>query len=225
MGSRKKSSTLLVSVFGLIALLSVGFASWEITNASTSASASGNISADTVVDKRLKIEGGSWNSTKIYFGCDIGNTSYANPWLSNTSSETASMSATYSFNIICPSDKVMKLSCKGSDFKVSGDTSSAWSTAKSKNYVNEPTFSETVNTNNATDYAASDGATDMKSVPTSVTITFAWGSAFNSVNPYQHYNSASYSDSSASEALEALQAIYALNGLTFSFTITVSLTA
>ena len=235
MTSTRKSSAIVLSAIVALALLSVGFASWEIRNISDSTNAGGgSISADTVVDKRLKIlDGASWNGEKICFGYSKGDTTYTdNGWLTvSTDALEEDLSATYSFKVACPNDRTFTIA--ESDFQASETGSNGYWTAATStyNYIDAtPTFATAQTKSTETSTYADIDVTSMDVYDCTVTITFTWGSHFSlvssatTVNPYVYYNSQVYTDVLAEEALVALRLIKNVaDNVTFSFTITVSI--
>ncbi len=237
MGTARKPVVLTMSALGAIALLSVGFASWEIRNTSISTPASGSISADTVVDKRLKIVGtGTWDNNVICFGTPSDSSGVTYNWLTYSGSVTEKLTATYTFKVACPSDR--NFTAVADKFVATPkDSSTTWDTATKDNFYicAQPNFStisqtEVNKTSSPDDYSGLDDS--MKVYSCSVTITFYWGDHFKTAttdehgsNPYKYYNSKDYSDSEAEDAQKALQAIKdAADNTTFSFTISVSIT-
>lgn len=112
-------------------------------------------------------------------------------------------------------------------------TYNKFDTAKGANYVTAPTF--TVNSTSKTadgstmtsGYTIELQANDFtiqtdKNATATVTVTFAWGSAFNGKNPYEYYNDLNGGANGANEELTnravaqaAMEALHGLNNTTY----------
>ena len=237
----KKKSGLIGAVIALSAasLVSVGFASWVISQGDTK-EVGGTIIVDKVdnnVHKMSIVSGGSGTEsftldTNIIFGApkqadlDEYEDTDGVIWLTNdgklngveADSAVEVLSATFVVRVTNIFASTTDTSTIANTITASGFTCSATGfnaqDANDKYYINQnPTFSFSENYTKVAD--SRDGTVE-------VTITFAWGDAFNNNNPYFYYNALANNDTNVAAAQEALGAIAAANNGTYSFTLTVA---
>ena len=77
---KKRKLTLLISIFAVLAMISVGFAAWVITN-NAEAEDQGNVRVDVVDDKRLGITAEIKNDADVVFGAKEKNSAVQYNWL------------------------------------------------------------------------------------------------------------------------------------------------
>lgn len=208
----KKRVLGFIYVLAAIAIISVGFAAW-IISVPAEQHTTGNITVDTITDKRITIDGSVDES--VIFG--YKKSDVTDPWLlSDSIVDTENLTVTLNFTV---SDKdgggskyfneynyqillATEEDEDGDGFKHFTN----WNLAVSKNYVmdlDEVLISDINWTSNTA----------------SVTLTFAWGSAFDNKNPYAYFNALS-ADDYAQEAKETLSELNTLlSGCKFVVTI------
>lgn len=207
MKNKRKSIILAVSILGSVAIVSTGFAAWVISAPAT-ANAEGNVSVDTVEDKRYSLEV-SWaeNANKnLVFGWADSEPAVSNPWLTHgTDDKKENLSVTFTVtvkqgvNVVDGSKPVANITLTDTD-------TNDYQTAVSDNLITNPT----VVVGNATSTGV---------YP--VTVSASWGSAFGNQNPYVYYNAKTVTDY-GDEALENLQKIEKLSSVKFSVTLSIS---
>lgn len=79
---KKRKLTLLISIFAVLAMISVGFAAWVITN-NAEASDEGNVRVDVVEDKRLGITAAIKDDEEVIFGAKQKDAAVEYNWLKN----------------------------------------------------------------------------------------------------------------------------------------------
>lgn len=79
---KKRKLTLLISIFAVLAMISVGFAAWVITN-NAEASDEGNVRVDVVEDKRLGITAAIKDDEEVIFGAKQKAAAVEYNWLKN----------------------------------------------------------------------------------------------------------------------------------------------
>lgn len=204
---KRKTLTLTLVLLSCLALIGVGFASWVIST-NTTKEVEGNISVDTVTDNRLTVET-SWKDDKnsVVFGWKNG--TYTNNWLKNTD-------ANYAENLTVTLVVTVK-DAKGNP-KDAATTNGVTATIKGDEKY---TTAETANLVGSLPEAVVtkvEGETGVYNV----TFTFTWGSAFETKNPLEYYNSQSYTEELATEAETNLESLSALKDSKFTITLTVT---
>jgi hypothetical protein len=217
---KAKTMTLVIAIVAILALVSVGFASWVISINATS-DTTGNITVDTVTDNRVDIVV-SWEDSKntICFGApSTTSTTITNPWLTSNSEDKECLTVkaivkVYKKGATQNDENLIDLASNKVEFSVVDNANSGFATASgsTKNYVVAPTVASELT------------KTDSTTGTYSVTITFAWGTAFNSKNPYDYYNGLTATDENANKAKAALSDLKTLlDGVTYKLTITGSI--
>ncbi|MCI5939472.1 MAG: hypothetical protein MRZ17_06115 [Acholeplasmataceae bacterium] len=222
---KRKTMTLVLCLLAALALVSVGFASWVIS-AGTSAEASGDITVETVTDKRLVATANITSEVKSFvFGAPKDETA---KWLSNDTKENLTITVT-----VHVSDK--------QNAKVSNAVVKGTLTAKDGKDLNTNTkYAAAVEAGYVA--ALSIDAVSFAPVPETpgdytATFTIAWGSlwkdsAGRAQNPFTYFNgqdanavasgSGELVKTYADLANEQLTAMYeALDGVQFVIKITV----
>lgn len=216
---KRKTLTLAISVFALLAIISVGFASWVITRQDQTAPVEGSITVDNVTDNNLgisyewvtdingntKLEG----NPQIVFGKPASQDDISSAiaeWLS-PSDKTENLHAYLKISVA----NTAKLDSKTVtiSFKAVKTVDQQETEIASNEYFTLPDATQVVNF---------DGKASIV-----VDLAFAWGQKFGKVNPLNVAApwTGSYTPSNADLANAALSGLYdALNGVTYKVTIT-----
>ena len=205
---KRKSLTLLVCLLACLALGSVGFAAWVITN-DANAQDTGTIRVDVVKDARLSISAEITEGERIIFGAKEKDSSVANNWMKydETNDEGVLLNENLKAKIkivIGNFDYVDTLT-----ITLSEDSSAYYAQAASD--TNKYVAALPVITKSAADLKAiadADPADENKIENGTLTvyldIEFSWGEAFGGKNPIDYYNGFAYSDDLANESIEKL---------------------
>ena len=219
---KKKFSLTLISILSVVVLVGVGFAAWIITTPNVEKKQTGTITASGVTDARYELTATITNGSIVFgkpSGYDDSNSNNSD-WFkpgSDVGDEnlTATLTLTLTdpdgnawndetvFNTYLP-DKftftmnATKAAGEGSSVDANGD----FNQAVSQKYVENPTISYgtvsdtpvTLGTPIEIAKSAFTKGTDGKYTLT-ITITFAWGTAFTDAthaNPYDYFNNLPY---------------------------------
>lgn len=234
---KRKFSLTIVSLLAVIVLVGVGFAGWIIANPSAEDKADGSFTTYGVEDKSytVKIEEKTVGQ-KIVFGQPSSETGVTNPWLTASEDVLAEvLTATFTITLegdiaSVPENLYLSMtSFTGESTAPVADTKFAELVAD--NYIVYPTVSYTENSSESATAQALPKWTDSVTIPTNafadgedgaktldVTVTFGWGTAFNSKNPYLYFNQdKTIADKEAAKT--ALTALNGLNGVKYSVTV------
>lgn len=245
---KKKFSLTLISILSVVVLVGVGFAAWIITTPNVEKKQTGTITASGVTDARYNLTAAITNGS-IVFGKPSGyddNNSNNSDWFkpgSDVGDEnlTATLTLTLTdpkgnaldetvFNSYLPDTFTFTMNATkpGSGEETTVGANDDFNHAVSKNHVKNPTISygavsDTVTLGTAINIAkdAFTKGADNKYTLT-ITITFAWGTAFTDgthANPYDYFNSLGYSDTNAGKALELNDMQGKINGISYKVTI------
>lgn len=189
----KKNLVMFTSVFASLAILSTGFAAWVISGGDEKTTEIGDITVDTVSDKRHTIKSidcvDTANKGKIIFGHPAD----ANKgWLKNENPDTVEKLVTV-FKVTVLNAATATVSSIFADTCSVTATTNAdnFASAVTKGYVSELPTVKFVSSATATDDAdklAADGSIFVR-------LEFKWGSTFTkeglgaNLNPYKYYNS------------------------------------
>ncbi len=223
---KRRKMKIMVMLFAILALSSIGFASWIIQNPNIEGEKEGSFLVYDVVEKNMEatttFEGE--NSTFI-FGKPADYEEQSTDWFKASSDvEVQNLSVTINVKIT----NADQLPMVGSDenirkvkmnFQVSENFKNL-NDAITKNLIQldgynidqSGKFSCDVNltlsdeSSNGKTYKVGNGT---------VTLTFKWGTEFGEKNPYEYYNNLSFVDNKA-KAETNLKALYNLNGLKFT---------
>lgn len=243
---KKKFSLTLISILSVVVLVGVGFAAWIITTPKVEEKQTGTITASGVTDARYKLTAAITNES-IVFGKPSGYKGNNSDWFkpgSDVGDEKliATLTLTLTdpdgnawddetvFNYHLPDTftftmNATKAAVEGS----SGDANGDFNQAVSQKYVENPTIS--YGTVSATPVTLGTAIDIKKSAFTkgadnkytlTITITFAWGTAFTDAthaNPYDYFNNLGYSDDNAKKALELNAMQGKINGISYKVTI------
>lgn len=222
---KRKTLTLAISVFALLAIISVGFASWVITRPVTDVVADGTITVDDVTDLNVTISY-KWvqdatgnteleTANPIVFGNDAAATSA--DWLYNTKIGTENLVAYLKVTVTVDDASAMagkKIIATFNAVNASKEVSTTYAEAISENYITGPYNGSTL----SGEFTASDFDDSKKTATKVITIQFGWGQEFGKVNPIKHWPT--YSDENATAATNALNALKnKLTGVSYNVTL------
>lgn len=221
---KRKTLTLAISVFALLAIISVGFASWVITRPASDVSADGTITVDDVTDLNVTItykwvtdaSGGTelTAAKPIVFGNDADATS-AN-WLYNNRIGTENLEAYLKVTVTVDDASAMvgkKIIATFNAVNASKEVSTTYAEAISAKYITGPNNGSKLDG----EFTASDFASS-KTVTKVFTIQFGWGQEFGKVNPIKKWQT--YSADNATAATTALNALNEkLTGVSYKVTL------
>lgn len=248
---KKKLSLTLISILSVVVLVGVGFAAWIITTPNVKEQQTGTITASGVTDARYKLTA-TITKESIVFGKPSSYSDNNSDWFkpgSDVGAEnlTATLTLTLTkpdgitaldddvFNNHLPDMFTFTMDVK----KAAGEGSSVdakddFNQAVSQKYVENPTISYTASgeaTATTADVTLGTPIDIAKSAFTkgadnkytlTITITFAWGTAFTDathINPYDYFKNLGYSDDNAKKALELNAMQGKINGISYEVTI------
>lgn len=239
---KKKFSLTLISILSVVVLVGVGFAAWIITTPNVEKKQTGTITASGVTDARYELTATITNGSIVFGrprdysdnnsdwfkpGSDVGDENLtATLTLTLTDPDGNAWNDETVFNTYLP-DKftftmnATKAAGEGSSVDANGD----FNQAVSQKYVENPTISySTVSATSVTlgtaieikKSAFTKGADNKYTL--TITITFAWGTAFTDgthANPYDYFKNLGYSDVNAKKALELNAMQEKINGISY----------
>lgn len=239
---KKKFSLTLISILSVVVLVGVGFAAWIITTPNVEKKQTGTITASGVTDARYELTATITNGSIVFGrprdysdnnsdwfkpGSDVGDENLtATLTLTLTDPDGNAWNDETVFNTYLP-DKftftmnATKAAGEGSSVDANGD----FNQAVSQKYVENPTIS--YGTVSATPVTLGTAIEIKKSAFTkgadnkytlTITITFAWGTAFTDgthANPYDYFKNLGYSDVNAKKALELNAMQEKINGISY----------
>lgn len=213
---KRKTLTLAISVFALLAIISVGFASWVITRPKQTADAAGSITVEAVEGevnylKSAVVEG------KIRFGRPetMSNT---NAWLTSNAADsekenlTVNLKITLSAQLKGEEQITLSIAPKSDDAKKYND-------AVTNEYIKAPVFTKKITLAECTFLTKDDFTQDGDVFVANVNIKFGWGEKFGSVNPYEYYNTKEFNPVNVKEATDALAALHEFNDCNYVVTV------
>lgn len=239
---KKKFSLTLISILSVVVLVGVGFAAWIITTPNVEKKQPGTITASGVTDARYELTATITNGSIVFGrprdysdnnsdwfkpGSDVGDENLtATLTLTLTDPDGNAWNDETVFNTYLP-DKftftmnATKAAGEGSSVDANGD----FNQAVSQKYVENPTISYgtvsapsvTLGTAIEIKKSAFTKGADNKYTLT-ITITFAWGTAFTDgthANPYDYFKNLGYSDVNAKKALELNAMQEKINGISY----------
>lgn len=245
---KKKLSLTLISILSVVVLVGVGFAAWIITTPNVEQQQTGTITASGVTDARYKLTATITNGD-IVFGKPNDYTPGGNAWFKpsddvGVENFTATLTLTLTkpdgitgldetvFNSYLPDTFTFTMNAtKSAGEGSSGDANGDFNQAVNQNHVKNPTISYgTVSADSVTlgtpiniakdAFTKGEGADDVHTL--TITITFAWGTAFTDAthtNPYDYFNNLDYNDDNAKKALELNAMQGKINGISYEVTI------
>lgn len=243
---KKKLSLTLISILSVVVLVGVGFAAWIITTPSVEQQQTGTITASGVTDARYKLTAtianenivfgkpSTMNEKNAWFkpGNDVGEEKLtATLTLTLTDPEGGALKDDVFSNHLPDTFTFTMNAKKSAGEGSSGDANGDFNQAVNQNHVKNPTISYgTVSATPITlgtaieiaknAFTKGEGADDVHTL--TITITFAWGTAFTDAthtNPYDYFNNLGYSDDNAKKALELNAMQGKINGISYEVTI------
>lgn len=242
---KKKFSLTLISILSVVVLVGVGFAAWIITTPNVEKKQTGTITASGVTDARYELTATITNGSIVFgkpSGYDDSNSNNSDWFKPDENVGAENLIATLTLTLTDPNgnawddetvfksylpDKftftmnAKKAAVEGSSDDANGD----FNQAVSQNYVKSPTIS--YGTVSATPVTLGTAIEIKKSAFTkgadnkytlTITITFAWGTAFTDathINPYDYFNNLDYNDDNAKKALELNDMQGKINGISY----------
>ena len=246
---KRKSLTMILCLLTCLSLVGVGFAAWVISSGD-SEFVSGNITVDTVTDRRFNIADVA-DPDNVYYGltqdtAKIAEYNISNPWLVNNTSGSKE-NLVISFDVVISSNSELvsevdpantgeALWEEHSDISINFAIAAgqdAWDAALAGKAIAEPKVEKTVK------------SADSSSITYTVTLTFYWGEAFdpsrnttagtgdadstNNLNPYLFYNEKTSGgvfvrdvETWGDDAKAKLQLVEALGAVKYNVTINVT---
>lgn len=246
---KKKFSLTLISILSVVVLVGVGFAAWIITTPNVKEQQTGTITASGVTDARYNLTAAITNGSIVFgkpSGYDDNNSNNSDWFKPGSDVGKENLTATLTLTLTDPDGNAwddetvfdnylpdtftftMNATKPGSGEETTVGANDDFNHAVSKNHVKNPTISygtvsATVTLGTAINIAkdAFTKGADNKYTLT-ITITFAWGTAFTDgthANPYDYFNSLGYSDTNAGKALELNDMQGKINGISYEVTI------
>lgn len=246
---KKKFSLTLISILSVVVLVGVGFAAWIITTPNVEEMQTGTITASGVTDARYKLTATIADGNIVFGkpnGYDDSNSNNSDWFKPDKNVGAENLIATLTLTLTDPNGNAWddetvfksylpdtftftmnakKAAVEGSSDDANGD----FNQAVSQNYVKSPTIS--YGTVSATPVTLGTAIEIKKSAFTkgadnkytlTITITFAWGTAFTDAthtNPYDYFKNLGYSDDNAKKALELNAMQGKINGISYEVTI------
>ena len=207
-----KIATLATTVLVGITTVSVGFASWVISK-SVNTDAHGNVKAQAVAEDNITIESTAYGDLAFgYSNADAS--SVSNPWLRDDGNSTVTESLTIKIVFKMSGVDHIDNKYKENGGFIVGDSDGAtsnsdkWTKATTYNLISSTASYELINTaaehkTNETDaqsfYSVDTNGNIKANTDTNIpdmstqyvltlSVTFNWGTHFNSSNPYKYYN-------------------------------------
>jgi hypothetical protein len=204
---KRKSLTLLVCLLACLALGSVGFAAWVITN-DANAEDSGTIRVDVVKDARLSISAEIVEGEPIIFGSKEKDPKVANNWMKYEETDDNGLKLNENLTsvikiVIGNFEYVDKLT-----ITLTEDQTAHYAEALAKGYVAElPKIELTQAELQALVDKEADDNNKIENGELTVylDINFKWGKAFDGKNPIDYYNAQTYTDILGNESIARLQ--------------------
>lgn len=220
---KRKTLTLAISVFALLAIISVGFASWVITRQDQNKDAKGSITVETINGEVNYLESVTISENAIHFGTPA-TMNKEGAWLT-ASSDAKQQNLTATLTIVLTKNleagEKINLTVKADDSdptKKAAYEAAIATDPTSTNYIKAPVFK-----------MGGTGVTELTSAnflqnasgkyEAVVTIAFDWGTAFGGNNPYEYYNEKAFTPENVSAANTALSALAKLYGIKYIVTV------
>lgn len=231
---KRKSITLTICILAVLALASIGFASWIISNPEASGHDEGTVWVDDVTSEVYNVNA-TLSNKSIIFGTPDGYVAQPNDWLTNSNTDKTDSLETILTVVITPEDTTnvtATLNSASLAVTLSGEKTVDGSpvaiapadltTLFTDAGLGSPTL-EVLKPGTVDQWLAFDGTIDKDDMVIDTTsgtckirITFSWGS---NGNPYTYYNAKAFNDY-RTQAETFLKGVYtALNGLSYKVTI------
>lgn len=206
----RRTVTMLSLILGCLAIVGVVFASWVIINPEVNSEMDGTILVDEVVDSSISIET-AWANGKNQVRYGANGTKKTGDWLINNES-AATEYLTLTLNVtISNADYLGGITC-------SAVTSTGGGTIGEKTGYAGALADNLVGALPTPQVGAVSAVVDGKAT-CSITITFTWGSAFGTQNPYDYYNKLDYATYHEQAQTNLTNLKTYLTGATFKFTL------
>lgn len=218
---KRKTLTLAISVFALLAIISVGFASWVITKDVTPANKSGTFTVETVEEYGVKIDAVWVNEAGVELETDpaivFGNkTADKGQWLYSPTIGLQNLSAYLKITVSVTNASALDGKKVETRFSVNEENLSKYSDAL-EHYITGPSNNSTYATGEFLGTAFSESTL---TITKTVEFKFDWGAAFGNVHPIEKWTS--YTTENATAAKTALDALYNdLNGIRYNVKVSV----
>lgn len=225
---KRRSLTLTICILAVLALASIGFASWIITNPNVGDYEDGTIVVDDVVSEEFIIEA-TWateGDNTIKFGVPSDYDAQPSDWLTNNSDNIENLEAELIIAVTATDGNQLESALTKSPLAVTltgllGDTELSNEDLNQK-FTDAGLATPVILVKNSEGkYVKFDGKIDYADLNSSnqceLKIVFSWGT---NGNPYTYYNDLEYNKENRDAAETFLKGVYtALNGLSYKITI------
>lgn len=228
---KRKSITLTICILAVLALASIGFASWIISNPEASGHDEGTVWVDDVTSEVYNVNA-TLSNKSIVFGTPDGYVAQPTDWLTNSNTDKTDSLETILTVVITPEDTTnvnatlnsASLAVTLSGEKTVDGSPVAIAPAELTTLFTDAGLAAPVMTiKSGEEWVAFDGTIDKDDMvidstsgTAQIKITFSWGS---NGNPYTYYNVKAFEDY-RTQAETFLKGVYtALNGLSYKVTI------
>lgn len=218
---KRKTLTLAISVFALLAIISVGFASWVITKTVTPAEKSGTFTVETVEEYGVTIDAVWVDKDGVELGKDpaivFGNkTENKEQWLYSPTIGLQNLSAYLKITVTVTNASALEGKKVETRFSVNEENLSKYNDALA-NYITGPSNNSTYNEG---EFLGTAFSASTLTITKTVEFNFGWGAAFGNVHPIDKWQS--YSSENATAAQTALDALHNdLNGIRYNVKVSV----
>ncbi len=228
--TRSKMIAASIAILSSAAVVSTGFAAWVISGGDTEL-ANGTIEAGEVSSKAHTLSAITFqeHSNKISFGAPKNKNDLSKPddWLqNNAANENLIASATFTVSNVDEKPTDLTTLFNADDCKFEETTATKvyvkTSNAVKNGYVGAfPTWKldQQYTDQTAPGVYLQLGELKEKTLSVTLKVVFAWGSTFNSQNPFVFFNAQKKTSSLESQASTALTAIRELDNATFKVTV------
>lgn len=216
---KRKTLTLAISVFALLAIISVGFASWVITRQDQNKDANGSITVETINGEVNYLEEATIAKDDIIHFGTPATMNIENAWLTASSAKTQDLTATLKIVLTKNLADGEKINLTFKADESDSTKKAAYDAAITANYITKPVFK--MGENSVTELTSANFSqnTSTQKYEAVVTIAFDWGAAFGGQNPYDYYNGLQFTPVNVSAANTALSALAGLNGIKYIVTV------
>lgn len=222
---KRKFLTIAISIFALIAIVSVGFASWVISRREDPQTKDGTISVETVSNNNLITMKVEIESDSVIRFSHPSDSEITDPWLKSEGTEIGEehLRATITITLsdsLGDSEKINLATSVNDNSKNGYANLIKNDETDGKNYIDKIKLVK-----NGQDYTSGEVTTlsqgDFTGNVCKIDVVFRWGSKFGNKNPYNYYNEQTYSATLAQEAQAALKNLEDdLKEVTFTVTVT-----
>lgn len=240
---KRRNLTLSICMLAILAFSSIGFAAWVITRPSTDYATEGAIIVDAATNGAYELVVPT-TAGNIVFGAPADATNDGTQWLVNEDN-TEVLSQTIQISVDIADDNTELEDIAINDLKISlayvskstdsegkpieVDESASFQACVDANLIVAPKlyYCSAINTETGektwTEFASGatlDDAVCFLNGVCELKVEFAWGTEFNSMNPYEYYNGLDYTNALAVEAEENLNLLHEnLEGVYYKLTI------